>query len=97
MAGKGLALVYEAAAGESKQDLVESLVDALSTGRRRKRASGGGGIDVYGGTHAGAALSEAGAGAYGEMCAVANDVGRPDLIYSFLSMASHHAAWTTRR
>ncbi|CAN0584621.1 unnamed protein product [Ectocarpus sp. 12 AP-2014] len=31
------------------------------------------------------------------MCAVANDVGRPDLIYSFLSMASHHAAWTTRR
>jgi len=28
---------------------------------------------------------------------VANDVGRPDLIYSFLSMASHHAAWTTRR
>lgn len=97
VAGKGLALVYEAAAGKSKQDLVESLVEALSTGRRRKRASGGGGVDVYGGTHAGAALSEAGAGAYGEMCAVANDVGRPDLIYSFLSMASHHAAWTTRR
>lgn len=97
MAGKGLALVYEAAAGESKQDLVESLVDALSTGRRRKHTPGGGGVDVYGGTHAGAALSEAGAGAYGEMCAVANDVGRPDLIYSFLSMASHHAAWTTRR
>ena len=93
VAGKGLALVYEAAAGESKRVLVESLVEALSTGRRRAV----GGIDVHGATHAGAALSEAGAGAYGEMCAVANDVGRPDLIYSFLSMASHHSAWTTRR
>ncbi|CAM9848142.1 unnamed protein product, partial [Ectocarpus fasciculatus] len=105
VAGKGLALVYQAAGSESKQGLVDSLVDALSTGRRRAAASGattgtaatGGGVDVHGPTHAGAALSEAGAGAYGEMCAVANDVGRPDLIYSFLSMASHHAAWTTRR
>ncbi|CAM9704969.1 unnamed protein product, partial [Choristocarpus tenellus] len=54
---------------------------------------GGGG----GGTHSGATLSEAGAGAYGEMCAVANDVGQPELIYSFLTLASHHSAWTTRR
>eukprot|EP00752_Nemacystus_decipiens_P016287 g14566.t1 len=103
VAGKGLALVYQAAGSESKQGLVDSLVDALSTGRRRAAASGAttgtaaGRVDVHGATHAGAALSEAGAGAYGEMCAVANDVGRPDLIYSFLSMASHHAAWTTRR
>ncbi|CAN0092724.1 unnamed protein product, partial [Hapterophycus canaliculatus] len=104
VAGKGLALVYQAAGRDSKQGLVDSLVDALSTGRRRAAASaattgsgGGGGVDVHGASHAGAALSEAGAGAYGEMCAVANDVGRPDLIYSFLSMASHHAAWTTRR
>lgn len=94
VAGKGLALVYQAAGGASKQGLVDSLVDALSTGRRRAATAG---VDVLGATHTGAALSEAGAGAYGEMCAVANDVGRPDLIYSFLSMASHHAAWTTRR
>ncbi|CAM9494930.1 unnamed protein product [Scytosiphon promiscuus] len=104
VAGKGLALVYQAAGRDSKQGLVDSLVDALSTGRRRAAGSaamtgsgGAGGVDVHGASHAGAALSEAGAGAYGEMCAVANDVGRPDLIYSFLSMASHHAAWTTRR
>ena len=76
VAGKGLALVYQAAGSESKQGLVDSLVDALSTGRRRAAASGAttgtatGGVDVHGATHAGAALSEAGAGAYGEMCAV---------------------------
>lgn len=78
VAGKGLALVYQAAGSESKQGLVDSLVDALSTGRRRAAASGAatgtapatGGVDVHGPTHAGAALSEAGAGAYGEMCAV---------------------------
>lgn len=81
VAGKGLALVYQAAGRESKQGLVDSLVDALSTGRRRAAASGsttgtaagrGGGVDVHGTTHAGAALSEAGAGAYGEMCAVSS-------------------------
>lgn len=80
VAGKGLALVYQAAGSESKQGLVDSLVDALSTGRRRAAASGvttgtatgGGGVDVHGATHAGAALSEAGAGAYGEMCAVSD-------------------------
>lgn len=97
VAGKGLALVYEAADGDSRRALVDSLVDALSTGRRRAARTGAGGVDVHGTSHAGAALSEAGAAAYGDMCAVANDVGRPDLIYSFLSMASHHAAWTTRR
>lgn len=103
VAGKGLAFVYQAAGSESKQGLVDSLVEALSTGRRRAAAAtpgaaaGGGGTDGHGTTRAGSVLSEAGGGAYGEMCAVAKDVGRPDLIYSFLSMASHHAAWSTRR
>lgn len=87
------------AGGDAKQALVDSLVDDLSTGRRRPAGTGGGsrGVDAHGGTHAGAALSEVGAGAYREMCAVATDVGRPDLIYAFLSVASHHPAWTTRR
>lgn len=100
VAGKGLALVYQAAGSESKQGLVDSLVEALSTGRRRAAATSGaatGASNAHSTTRAGSALSEAGGGAYGEMCAVANDVGRPDLIYSFLSMASHHAAWSTRR
>lgn len=104
VAGKGLAFVYQAASSDSKQGLVDSLVEALSTGRRRAAAAGtsgaaagSGGTDAHGTVRTGSALSEAGGGAYGEMCAVANDVGRPDLIYSFLSMASHHAAWSTRR
>ena len=31
-----------------------------------------------------------------EMCSFANDVGKPELIYRFLSLASHHALWNTR-
>ncbi|CAN0057921.1 unnamed protein product, partial [Phaeothamnion confervicola] len=96
VASRGLALVYEAAGDDARRGLVDSLVQALSTGQRAKAATGSG-VDVHGVSHAGAALSSAGANAYSEMCAVANDVGRPDLIYSFLSLASHHAAWTTRR
>jgi hypothetical protein len=32
------------------------------------------------------------------MCAVATDIGHPELVYAFLALASSsHAAWSTRR
>jgi hypothetical protein len=41
---------------------------------------------------------EAGGGTYAEMCAVATDIGHPELVYAFLALASSsHAAWSTRR
>eukprot|EP00953_Heterococcus_sp_UTEX-ZZ885_P034922 18063-Heterococcus_DN1.PRE.3 len=41
---------------------------------------------------------EAGSGTYAEMCAVATDIGHPELVYAFLALASSsHAAWSTRR
>jgi len=33
---------------------------------------------------------------YKEMCSFANEMGKPELIYRFLSLASHHALWNTR-
>ncbi|CAM9973433.1 unnamed protein product, partial [Discosporangium mesarthrocarpum] len=103
VAGKGLAMVYELAEDDGiRQVLVEALVESLTSGKRRAAAEGGagaavGGVDVYGGGGGAAALSEAGAGAYGEMCSMAIDAGRPELIYSFLALSSHHTAWATRR
>jgi hypothetical protein len=41
---------------------------------------------------------EAGSGTYAEMCAVATDIGHPELVYAFLALASSsHSAWSTRR
>lgn len=45
---------------------------------------------------AGMSLSAAGDGAYRELCAMANEAGNPELIYRFLALSSHHAAWHTR-
>lgn len=34
---------------------------------------------------------------YKELCAVANEMGQPDMIYKFLNLASHHALWNTKK
>lgn len=32
-----------------------------------------------------------------EMCALANEMGKPELIYKFMNLSSHHALWNTRK
>ena len=34
---------------------------------------------------------------YKELCAVATEMGQPDMIYKFLNLASHHALWNTKK
>lgn len=41
-------------------------------------------------------LSASGDQSYKELCAMASEVGQPDLIYRFLALSSHHALWHTR-
>ena len=34
---------------------------------------------------------------YKELCAIANDLNQPDLIYKFMHLANHNAMWNSRR
>ena len=34
---------------------------------------------------------------YKELCAIANDLNQPDLIYKFMHLANHNATWNTRK
>ena len=94
-AGKGLALVFDASPKGQQDELVNSLVHTLSTGQRREVSTASGRV-AGGGTGAGTNVSAAGDSTYKEMCSFANEVGQPELIYRFLSLASHHALWNTR-
>lgn len=116
-AAKGLALVYEASDAATRKQLVSSLVESLSTGKRTAAASSVVAASAAGAAAAGAAagsvdaaavgsavgpgpaglsLSAAGDAAYKELCSMANELGQPDLIYRFLALSAHHAAWHTR-
>jgi len=96
IASRGLGIVYESCDSEQKQSLVTALVDTLMTGRRKR-------IEVSEDT----ALFPEGAlgktpegqnmSTYKELCAIANDLNQPDLIYKFLHLANHHATWNTKR
>jgi hypothetical protein len=34
---------------------------------------------------------------YRELCSIANDLNQPDLIYKFMSLASHNAQWNSKK
>ncbi|KAG5179440.1 proteasome stabiliser-domain-containing protein [Tribonema minus] len=107
VAGRGLAAVYAAAAdGREKEVLVEAMVEHLGGGRKKSIAMPGiqVGMDVAGTptststSTAGGGVDAGGAmGAYCEMCAIACDVGQPQLVYAFLASAGAHPAWTVGR
>jgi len=95
-AAKGLALLYDLSDDDSQEGLVSALVGTLSTGKRSEVAGASVSATVGAAGPAGTALSASGDNTYAEMCAFATDVGAPELIYRFLSMASSHALWHTR-
>ena len=96
VAGKIMSLVYEFADASQRKQLLGSLSHTLGTGKRS--AVNESKIDSVGPNGpAGTQLSQAGSDTYQQMCRAANDMGNPELIYKFLSFASHHSAWHSRR
>ena len=96
VAGKIMSLVYDLADSTQRKTLLDSLSSTLSTGKRSTVDEST--IDAIGSNGpAGAQLSQAGSDTYQQMCRAANDMGNPELIYKFLSFASHHSAWHSRR
>lgn len=99
MASRGLAACYELADDATRAALVESLVGVLSGAPGRKRRAG----DVTGDTQVfepgtlGNVPGGGGLGTYKEICALATDLGQPDLVYRFMQLANHQAAANASR
>lgn len=93
---KGLALVYENCSAEQKNILVQELVETLMTGKRsRKNVTDDTEIfeiGILGKTPEGGSMST-----YRELCSIASDLNRPDLIYKFMHLANHQATWNSKK
>jgi proteasome component ECM29 len=101
-AANGLSVVYDCSPVSMRDALVHGMIDTFTTGRKSTDATlpssatedaSGSETASVGAGPAGLALTAAGDSAYKELCAFANEVGQPDLIYRFLALSSHHASW----
>jgi proteasome component ECM29 len=97
VASKGIGLVYELGDSSIKNSLVESLVSTLTEGRKLAPQSVTPETTLFqegalGSTPDGSSLST-----YQSILSLASDMNQPDLVYKFMSLASHNAIWNSRR
>ncbi|CAD6237411.1 GSCOCG00002299001-RA-CDS [Cotesia congregata] len=96
VASKGICLVYNTSEKTGRDDLVDTLMSQLTEGRRAVQQvtpdtklfeEGELGKAPTGGTIT----------TYKEICSLASDLNKPDLIYNFLQLANHNAVWTSKK
>ncbi|GMH36012.1 hypothetical protein BSKO_03880 [Bryopsis sp. KO-2023] len=98
MASRGLSLVYSLGGEEARKNLVAGLTGVLQGGVSGNRAVK---VDsetkVFEEGQLGKSPGGAGMSTYKELCALATDLGQPDLIYKFMDLANHQMALNSRR
>ncbi|KAJ3256608.1 hypothetical protein HK103_005242 [Boothiomyces macroporosus] len=97
IASKGIGLIYEIGDADMKKELVSSLVSTFTAGKKLAPQSVSGTTELLpnaalGGTPDGSNIST-----YQDILSLAADMNQPDLVYKFMSLASHHAIWNSRR
>uniref|UniRef100_A0A1I8MU05 Proteasome-associated protein ECM29 homolog n=1 Tax=Musca domestica TaxID=7370 RepID=A0A1I8MU05_MUSDO len=95
VASRGLGLVYNLSDPTSQNELANSLLDQLMGGKRKVNkvnedtelfAEG-----MLGKTPTGGNITT-----YKELCSLASDLNQPEMIYQFMQLANHNAAWTSK-
>jgi proteasome component ECM29 len=100
VAGRGLAYVYELGDADIQDELVNSLVDQLSGTEQRMDKKDIKLTDETEMTLFPESVKESkggGSGTYKELVDVANDIGKPEMIYQMLAVSSHNAIWNAKR
>lgn len=96
VASRGMGLIYELSSPAHREELVGMLVDTLMEGRRSSQ-----GVTedtklfpegALGKTPKGGNLTT-----YKELCSLASDLNKPDLVYKFMHLANHHALWNSKK
>mmetsp|Transcript_114140 Transcript_114140/g.198388 ORF Transcript_114140/g.198388 Transcript_114140/m.198388 type:complete len:2032 (-) Transcript_114140:1069-7164(-) len=99
-ASKGLTLIYSLGDKDSQSGLVASLVNMLNGGKSDMDVKISGDTELFPKDFIGKAPASSGVGnlsTYKDVCNLATEMGRPDLVYQFMSLASHHSLWNSKR
>uniref|UniRef100_A0A7S4G3L2 Proteasome adapter and scaffold protein ECM29 HEAT-repeat domain-containing protein n=1 Tax=Eutreptiella gymnastica TaxID=73025 RepID=A0A7S4G3L2_9EUGL len=99
-ASKGLTLIYSLGDKSMQSGLVDSLVNMLNGGKTELDVKVEGDTELFPSDFIGKAPASSGVGnlsTYKDVCNLATEMGRPDLVYQFMSLASHHSLWNSKR
>ncbi|KAJ3137196.1 hypothetical protein HK100_000877 [Physocladia obscura] len=97
VASKGIGLVYELGDASIKASLVESLVSTFTEGRKLAPQSVTGETTLFQEGSLGQTPDGSNLTTYQSILSLASDLNQPDLVYKFMSLASHNAIWNSRR
>ncbi|KAJ9587578.1 hypothetical protein L9F63_018960, partial [Diploptera punctata] len=93
VASKGLGLVYESGDETHRNRLVGELVETLTTGRRTV-APVTEDTKIFDDDSLGCIGNLS---TYKELCSLASDLNKPDLIYKFMQLANHNTIWNSKK
>ena len=95
---RGLVLVYEHGTVESQRKLVSSLVSTLSTGGKSQvKHSANSELFPEGLLGQQPGDKDSKLSTYKELSSLASELGKPELMYKFMNLASHHQMWSSRK
>ncbi|CAG9861828.1 unnamed protein product [Phyllotreta striolata] len=93
VASKGLCVVYDT---YKSQDLLETLVKQLTSGSRQV-AQVSDDTKLFEEGQLGKSPVGGNLTTYKELCSLASDLNKPDLIYQFMHLANHNAMWNSKK
>ncbi|KAK9810293.1 hypothetical protein WJX72_008148 [[Myrmecia] bisecta] len=98
MASRGMSVVYSLGDEAARKELLNTLMGTLQGGPKKRRAVKlTGESKVFEEGQIGEAPGGGSISTYKELCALATDLGQPDLIYRFMDLANHHASLNSSR
>ncbi|KAK9850611.1 hypothetical protein WJX84_005115 [Apatococcus fuscideae] len=98
MASRGMSIVYSRGDDAMRNELLASLTGTLQGGSKKRRAVKlEGETKVFEEGSMGEAPGGGSLSTYKELCALATDMGQPDLIYKFMDLANHQASLNSSR
>ncbi|EDW31715.1 GL11265 [Drosophila persimilis] len=95
VASRGLGLVYTLSDAGSQTDLANSLLDQLIGGKRKVNQVSAD-TELFAEGMLGKTPTGGNITTYKELCSLASDLNQPDMIYQFMQLANHNAAWTSK-
>ncbi|KAJ8977535.1 hypothetical protein NQ317_010055 [Molorchus minor] len=92
-ASKGLCVVYDTYKSE---DLLQTLVKQLTSGKKQVTQVTSD-TKLFEEGQLGTAPTGGNLTTYKELCSLASDLNKPDLIYQFMHLANHNAIWNSKK
>ncbi|KAG6456419.1 hypothetical protein O3G_MSEX009728 [Manduca sexta] len=96
VASKGLSLVYQNSDESQKQALVGQIIDQLTSGKRAV-AQVTDDTKIFEEGQLGKAPTGGNLSTYKELCSLASDLNKPDLLYKFMHLAHHNSVWNSKK